>query len=47
MGMSTVLVTRRGPGAAKRASAQPDLEVPDLKTLAEIAVGTSSATRAG
>jgi 2-haloacid dehalogenase len=47
MGMSTVLVTRRGSGAVKRASAQPDLEVLDLKTLAQMAVGTSSATRAG
>jgi 2-haloacid dehalogenase len=45
MGMSTVLVTRRGPGAVKRASAQPDLQVPDLKTLAQMALGT--ATRAG
>ena len=39
MGMSTVLVTRRGPGATKRVSATADLEVPDLKTLAEMAVG--------
>ena len=39
MGMSTVLVTRRGPGATKRVSAAADLEVPDLKTLAEMAVG--------
>jgi len=38
MGMSAVLVTRRGPGATKRVSAQADLEVPDLKTLAEMAV---------
>ena len=41
MGMSTVLVTRRGPGATRRASATADLEVPDLKTLAERAVGES------
>jgi 2-haloacid dehalogenase len=47
MGMSAVLVTRRGPGAVKRASAQPDLEVPDLKALAEMAVGKGSATRVG
>lgn len=47
MGMSTVLVTRRGPGAVKRAAAQPDFEVPDLKTLAEMAVGAGSATRVG
>jgi 2-haloacid dehalogenase len=46
MGMSTVLVTRRGPGAVKQASAQPDLEVADLKTLAEMALGTGSTTRA-
>jgi len=39
MGMSTVLVTRRGPGATKRVVATADLEVPDLKTLAELAVG--------
>ena len=41
MGMFTVLVTRRGPGAVKRVSAQADLEVADLKTLAEMAVGQS------
>jgi 2-haloacid dehalogenase len=45
MGMSTVLVARRGPGAVKRVSAQPDLQVPDLKALAEMAVGP--AIRAG
>jgi 2-haloacid dehalogenase len=39
MGMSSVLVTRRGPGATKPASATADLEVPDLKALAEMAVG--------
>ncbi len=47
MGMSTVLVTRRGPGATRRASDQPDLDVPDLKTLAEMAVRKGSATGAG
>ena len=41
MGMCTVLVSRRGPGAAKRATARPDLEVPDLKTLAQMATGTA------
>ena len=46
MGISTVLVTRRGPGAVKPASSQPDLEVPDLKTLAEMALATGSTTRA-
>ncbi len=39
IGMSAVLVTRRGLGATKRVSAQADLEVPDLKTLGEMAVG--------
>jgi len=39
VGMPAVLVTRRGPGAVKRASAKPDLEVPDLKTLAAMALG--------
>jgi len=39
MGMSTVRVTRRGPGATKRVSAHADLDVPDLKTLAEMAIG--------
>ncbi len=42
MGISTVLVRRRGPGAVKPAAAQPDLEVPDLKTLAEMALATGS-----
>ncbi|HVP50875.1 MAG TPA: haloacid dehalogenase type II [Terriglobales bacterium] len=40
MGMATLLVTRRGPGATKRVAAQADLEVPDLKTLAEMAVSS-------
>lgn len=47
MGMSAVLVTRRGPGATRRVSAEADLEVPDLKTLAEMAVGRGSTTVAG
>jgi len=38
MGIATVWVNRPSPrpgvGAAKAASGQPDLEVPDLKTLA-------------
>ena len=46
MGMSAVLVTRRGSGAVKRVSAKPDLEVPDLKTLAEMAVGAGSPAKA-
>ena len=41
MGIATVWVNRRSPrpgaGAAKAASGQPDLEVPDLKTLAGLA----------
>jgi 2-haloacid dehalogenase len=41
MGMRTALVTRRGAGATKRVAAQADLEVPDLKALAELAVGQS------
>jgi len=47
MGMSAVLVTRRGSGATRRVSAEADLEVPDLKTLAEMAVGKGSTTRVG
>ncbi len=40
LGLATVWVNRRGArggGATKAASGQPDLEVPDLKTLAEMA----------
>jgi 2-haloacid dehalogenase len=42
LGLATVWVNRRGAkggGATKAAQGQPDLEVPDLKTLAEMAVG--------
>jgi len=35
MGIANVLVTRRGQGAVLANAAQPDLEVPDLETLAE------------
>jgi 2-haloacid dehalogenase len=35
MGLASVLVTRRGRGAVPANAAQPDLEVPDLKTLAD------------
>ena len=35
MGLANVLVTRRGQGAVVANAAQPDLEVPDLKTLAD------------
>ncbi|MGH9492401.1 MAG: haloacid dehalogenase type II [Terriglobales bacterium] len=42
LGLATVWVNRRagkaGEGATKAAQGQPDLEVPDLKTLAEMAV---------
>jgi len=42
LGITTAWVNRPSPrpgaGAAKAASAQPDLEVPDLRTLAELAV---------
>ena len=44
LGLATVWVNRRagreGHGATVPAQAQPDLEVPDLATLAEIAVGS-------
>jgi 2-haloacid dehalogenase len=43
LGLSTVWVNRRlgkaGPGATPAAEAKPDLEVPDLATLASLAVG--------
>ena len=42
LGLTTVWVNRRGAkggGATKAAQGQPDLEVPDLKTLAEMALG--------
>jgi 2-haloacid dehalogenase len=35
LGIKSVLVTRRGRGAVVANAAQPDLEVPDLKTLAD------------
>lgn len=41
LGLATVWVNRRGAkggGATKAAQGEPDLEVPDLKTLAELAV---------
>ncbi|MGH8005097.1 MAG: haloacid dehalogenase type II [Limisphaerales bacterium] len=36
LGLATVLVRRRGAGATLPAEEQPDLEVPDLKTLASL-----------
>jgi 2-haloacid dehalogenase len=38
LGLSTVLVHRRGFGATRPSSGEPDLRVPDLKTLAGLAV---------
>jgi 2-haloacid dehalogenase len=45
MGMGTVLVTRRGFGATKRVSSQPDEVVPDVKTLAQRVTARTSAAR--
>jgi 2-haloacid dehalogenase len=39
LGMSTVLVHRRGFGATRPSQGQPDLKVPDLETLAALALG--------
>lgn len=38
LGLPTVLVYRRGFGATRPTTGEPDLKVPDLKTLAELAV---------
>lgn len=38
LGMTTVLVVRRGFGATKITEGEPDLRVPDLRTLADLAV---------
>lgn len=38
LGISTVLVHRRGHGATRLTDGQPDLKVPDLQTLADLAV---------
>ena len=38
LGMATVLVHRRGCGATRPIEGQPDLKVPDLQTLASLAV---------
>ena len=38
LGMTTVLVERRGFGATKVTEGEPDLRVPDLQTLASLAV---------
>jgi 2-haloacid dehalogenase len=39
LGMATVLVLRRGFGATRPTEGDPDLKVPDLRTLASLAVG--------
>lgn len=41
LGISTVLVNRRGFGATRPTQGEPDLKVPDMQTLAELAVGTA------
>lgn len=38
LGLATVLVRRRGFGATRVSSEKPDLEVPDLQTLAALAI---------
>ena len=40
LGVATVLVYRRGFGATRPTEGQPDLTVPDLRTLAALAVGS-------
>ena len=42
LGMATVLVYRRGAGAARPGKGEPDLRVPDLQSLAAHAVGIKS-----
>jgi 2-haloacid dehalogenase len=42
LGMGTVLVVRRGFGATRPTQGEPDLKVPDLQTLASLAVGTEN-----
>ena len=39
LGIATALVFRRGHGATRAVEGEPDLIVPDLKTLASVAVG--------
>ena len=40
LGIATVLVHRRGFGATRPIEGEPDLKVPDLQTLASLALGT-------
>ena len=40
LGLSTVLVQRRGFGATRPAQGEPDLKVPDMQTLANLAVAS-------
>ena len=39
LGLATALVLRRGFGATRHTEGEPDLKVPDLKTLASLAAG--------
>ncbi|MGE5205158.1 MAG: HAD-IA family hydrolase, partial [Chlamydiota bacterium] len=39
LGLATVLVRRRGFGATRVIAEKPDLEVPDMQSLASLAVG--------
>jgi 2-haloacid dehalogenase len=43
LGITTVLVHRRGFGATRPTEGQPDLKVPDMQTLAELAVASPQA----
>jgi 2-haloacid dehalogenase len=45
LGMATVLVQRRGFGATRPTEGEPDLKVPDLQTLAALAVETEQQAR--
>jgi len=44
LGLATALVYRRGFGATRPAEGEPDLKVPDLRTLASLALGTGKQT---
>lgn len=39
LGLATVLVQRRGFGATQAAEGEPDFKVPDMQTLADLAIG--------
>ena len=42
LGITTVLVHRRGFGATRPIEGEPDLKVPDMQTLADLAAGSES-----